>query len=338
MALRFISSCDTGIPLAQYFEAANDSAYGTGSGREGTNSIDGTAAVYSQIRTTKRVAIGGAGDEMIMGWWLEIGDAPFGPEFAAFVFAAMHYAAGGAFGFSATKQISLVCLHDGSLYVRRGNWNGTTIGSAPAGTIGTGTYFVEWHAKISNTEGSSEVRFNDEVVLSFDGADTQNLSSNQLDGAEFVPWRIDDLYVLDPTGPRNNTFLGSRFHAIANPMAAVSAAGFSPGTLARLLSTDSSYNVAAAASVEDACTPTALDATVSRILGVQGAMVGLRDSAGPTIADLVNIGSGTTYGTAHTLGAASDCYFQMRESQPGGSEEWTRAIYNASTRGYSRRA
>lgn len=336
--LRFISSCDTAVPLSQYFEAANDCAYDSGSGREGTSSIVGTAAPYSAIRATKRVTLGGAGNDMTMGWWLDMAGADFGGGFVAFVFAAMHYAAGGAFDFSSTKQLSLICLPDLSIHVRRGNWNGTTIAETEAGAMSSGVFFMEWRAKISNTEGEVELRMNDEIVLQADGLDTQNLSSSLLDGAEWVPWVIDDLYILDPTGPKHTTFLGSRFHCVANPMSAVSAAGFAPGTVARILATDSSNNVAASASTDDLFTPTALDASVSRILAVQGCMVGLRDTAGPTLADAVNTGSGVSYGTAHTLGGSSDAYFEMRESQPGGSEDWTRAIYNASTRGYSRRA
>ena len=185
-----------------------------------------------------------------MGFWLHQ-DVDFTVGgFAAHVFAAIHYTGGAAFNFSSTKQLSLVCLNDGYVMVRRGQWNGTTIGSPSTVQLGFDDYYVEWRVKIDNANGECEVRLNDEVILEVEG-DTQALGTPLIDGVEWVPRRLDDLYVLDPTGPRNNTFLGSRFHVIANPMSAVSAAGFTPGTIANLEATDSDYNEAATAGLED---------------------------------------------------------------------------------------
>lgn len=338
MALGFIASFDTDIPLNQIFDTVTDSQTVAGAGRFGTAAMTESTAAYTTVRCVKYITFSSP-SEVIMGFWLDL--SAYTLSAVANVYASFHYAGTPSFSTS-TKQITLRGSDTGVLKVMRGNWNGTQIGSDSAADIlipANGPVYVEMRCLIHSSAGEVEVRVDDIAVLEISGVNTDNKSSGAIDGVEYIGWTVDDAYALDLSGSRNNDFLGRRFHVIANDMDTASSTAWTAGgasNLASIAAADGTYNTAGSAGLVDLYNPVDLDASVGEILAVQAAMQGLYDSAGPTIADAADIGGGANFGTTQSLTGSSKAYLQMRESQPGGSTQWTRAVYNASTFGYKR--
>lgn len=117
---------------------------------------------------------------------------------------------------SGSLQITLNVTASGQLQLRRGDVNGTTLGTSVT-TMTTNTWhFIEFKVTIGNS-GSYEVRLNGVNILS-GSADTQNTANAfaqtlKLFGAQDssidIRWAYDDLYILDSSGSANIDFLGS---------------------------------------------------------------------------------------------------------------------------------
>lgn len=110
-------------------------------------------------------------------------------------------------------------LPDGSLSVVRTSSPDVVIGRTPPDVVRKeGWYFIEWQAKIDATDGYVIVRVNNVEVLRVEHVKTTgNLTGEMLPNLRAVmfscgtneEWKLDDVYILDSTGPApQNTFLG----------------------------------------------------------------------------------------------------------------------------------
>jgi len=102
-------------------------------------------------------------------------------------------------------QCSVVVNSDGSISVRRGDYNGTVLGTSAASLISPDQWFyVEFKIVIHDSTGSFEVHVDESSILSGSGVDTKNLSDAGVDTVEFrgfytgsINMSIDDVYIED---------------------------------------------------------------------------------------------------------------------------------------------
>jgi hypothetical protein len=102
-------------------------------------------------------------------------------------------------------QCSVVIEDDGSVTVRRGDYNGTIIDQSDAGDVPTDTWvYFEFKIYVHDSSGTYEVRINENTVLSGDTVDTKGGSTAGVDtvnlraessGGGWYYW--DDLYIDD---------------------------------------------------------------------------------------------------------------------------------------------
>jgi len=108
-------------------------------------------------------------------------------------------------GFNASNQI----------FVKRGGWNGTVLGTASGALPVAAWSYVEVKMTIHDTAGAVEVRVNGVPVLLLADVDTRQGGSlgkitNVRIGGNLFSYSAgyDDLYVCDTSGAHNNDFLG----------------------------------------------------------------------------------------------------------------------------------
>lgn len=115
---------------------------------------------------------------------------------------------------AAGPQISCTALSDGSVVIRRGDFNGTSLATSSPGVLTLDQWnYVEFQAKVTNTSGFAEVRINENSVVSYPSGDTQyqsdaTITTVQLSSIGVAVDYVDDWYVVDSLGTANNTFLG----------------------------------------------------------------------------------------------------------------------------------
>jgi hypothetical protein len=134
-------------------------------------------------------------------------------------------------------QVSLVITIFGSLILRRGDFNGTSLAAAAIPNFRADVWFyLEVKSVISNTVGEVEVRVNGVPLITLTAADTQATANSTWDvlGYHFPsanifdlpvefplePVSFDDFYLLDTTGSVNNDFLGNCRVQLQQPDAA----------------------------------------------------------------------------------------------------------------------
>lgn len=120
------------------------------------------------------------------------------------------------------QQQFCVCIDQfGVLRVRRGEANGTVIGTSELDSFQYDQwFFLEVFGNLHNVNGEVEVRVNTKTVLSLVNVDniggtiTSTFDSIRIgwylpQANEVINFRFDDLYFCDPIGLINNTFLGN---------------------------------------------------------------------------------------------------------------------------------
>ena len=117
---------------------------------------------------------------------------------------------------SDTDGMSLSCLVDGTLVVKRGT---TELGRSNLSVINFKRWhWIEFKVVCDNTTGSYEVRVDGNTVVSDTGVDTQVGASAYHDTVELTGmsiWtvktpRFDDLIIMDGSGSSYNDFIGQR--------------------------------------------------------------------------------------------------------------------------------
>ena len=118
---------------------------------------------------------------------------------------------------SSANQLLMYPSADGSLSIKRSGE--AVIESSSPGSVTQNTwYYIEIRAKASNTVGEAEIKIDGTTILNISGEDTLAIGSienwsqikflgddNDLTTEYFL---YDDIYILDLSGAKNNTFLG----------------------------------------------------------------------------------------------------------------------------------
>jgi len=106
---------------------------------------------------------------------------------------------------------------------------GTSTGQTLEGNV---WYYIEVKATIDNTAGAVEIKINETQVLSLTSKDTQVGSNSNAGYVRFSypgpMTRIDDIYICDTSGSKNNDFLGDVRIDVLRPNAAGTYTDFTP--------------------------------------------------------------------------------------------------------------
>jgi hypothetical protein len=211
-------------------------------------------------------------------------------------------------------------------------------------------YYIEVKVTISSTVGAVQVNVSDGVasttVINISGVNTQNTANAtfnyiglQANGHNSL---YDDLYVVTPTGGVSTTFLGeSRVQTIGmntnghsvqwTPLTSTNVSQIDE----TLVDNDTSYNLSATVGQIDTFNPKNLG-TTTPILAVQTVITARKDDVGARSIS-ADIYDGTTdhiNATAHGLSSSYQGFFDIYETDPSTSAQWTQAGFNARQFGY----
>ena len=350
MALLFISGCGEHLTAAQKASSrkwlyCQDCSVASG-GYVSGNCLDAGITSYTRPRCLAEVSPSPS-NKLTIGWrWYYPGTFPIdlpGLGFLPFaVMAALHYSPSAGYS-DLTKQLSVNMTGDGTLYVTRGDIYGVTLGTSAAGVLTGNTWiYLELEAVIHDTAGSFVLRSDNAIVLAVYGVNTSDLGVNAISAFEVMPWRVDDVYALDPSGTdvRFQTFIGKGFHVIAARPAANDVVGFLSATTNYAevddATPDGSMNTTQFADTTDLFQLETVTAT--RVLAVQPNVLAKRASVSQpaTVAPVVKI-DGTSYlGPTQTPDTAVTDARSIWPVSPDDGSAWTAAKVNAARWGYRR--
>ena len=125
---------------------------------------------------------------------------------------------------SGAPQVTLVTNLDGTITAKRGGGNGTVLGTSSALTpvlVANVWQYVEFGLKCNGSTGTVDIRVNGVSVLSLTGQNTQGeatttIGAVQILGANITNY-VQDIYICDSNGSRNNGFLGDVHVSVFNP-------------------------------------------------------------------------------------------------------------------------
>lgn len=227
-------------------------------------------------------------------------------------------------------------------------FNGTTrvfkVVNGLGTVLGTGTtvlntldfYYIELKIVIDNSSGVVQLKINTVDEINVTGQKTQqsgNSSANNFifhSANSFGAWAIDDLYILDNQGSRNNTFLGDVIVEAISPVATGSNTNWTP--------TSGSLNYACAANrdqtlVNTTSTVNAKDTykcgALSRIgSSIAGTCTNVftknSDSTNHTMATVIHAGGSDYNGSTQTVSSTGFKWLSnVNETNPNTSTTWT---------------
>lgn len=247
----------------------------------------------------------------------------------------------------ATAHVTLALSSGGGLNVRRGEHNGTVLGTAGALVLNT-WYFIELKATLSDTVGTVDVRVNGVSTLSLTGQDTKNAGTKTVfdsvllgnsSTAQLVAY-YDDVYFANGAGTVNNNFLGD--------LRVRSLAPSGNGNSSQLLGSDANsidnyllvddptpdtadYVGSATLDQKDTYAFGDLPDTSGTVLGVQVNALATKTDTGVRNLALVTRSGAADYDSADVaLTNGSNLFVQqLRELDPATAAAWTRAAVNA---------
>jgi hypothetical protein len=245
-----------------------------------------------------------------------------------------------------TSHVELWIPISGPFQWRRGG-NATPLGSFTTPMANNQWYYVEARITISDTIGEITWRVDGNVDGSLTNIDTKNAGTNTSFDTVQIGWTtstgsgtpgtmlIDDFYVADTSGSRNNSFLGPIRIQTLSPNAAGSDTGLTPtaGSNYQNVSDQnaSSYNYSAVVGTRDSYNLPDLAVGTSAVLAVRNVVTGQNSDAGAGgFKPVVRSGGTIYYDPTVTVGATSKVYSQaVRETDPATSAAWTVAGVNA---------
>lgn len=220
------------------------------------------------------------------------------------------------------------------------------VATTAAITIGAFVY-LEFKATIDDTTGSFSLRLNGAEVAAGSGIDTRNAGNASVNSVyigfdgnpgSVLTLTVDDLYICDTSGSKNNDFLGDVRVDTLLPTGDGTYKEFTPsaGTDHYALVDETTLNEADYVESDvvgerDSFTTGGLPALVSQtIFGVQvNASAKKSDAGSRSLSTLVRSGTTDSEGSASALSTSTTTLTQMFENDPDGSVAWTEAKVNA---------
>jgi hypothetical protein len=208
--------------------------------------------------------------------------------------------------------------------------------------------FLEVKATIADSGGLVQVRLDGTQVLSFTG-DTRNAGTAEIATVRFSnhhissgnrhTLRLDDVYVCDTSGGRNDDFLGDVKVVTLRPNADTAQVDFTPSTgsvhYALVAEApdddgDASYVESGTVGHKDLYGYQDLTGSPAAIMAVQVATVARKDDAGSrSLRAVLKSGATTANGTTRVLGTSYALYDGRFEVDPATGAAWTKAGVDA---------
>lgn len=247
----------------------------------------------------------------------------------------------------------ILTAYRGGTYISTGT--GTVLGAASTALTAGVFNYIEVLITIANTTGRVEIRRNGSPILSLTNIDTQQGSTagwNVLQigrSASTADVRlIDDLYVLDGSGPAPwNDFLGDIRVDVRYPTAEGASSQWTPSTgtdNALLLdetapNDDTDYTSTSTAGQKDSFIVQDAPVAGAAILGVQVNLAAKKTDAGAcSLAPIVRHSGIDNQGTDNNPSTSYTYLIQTYGPNPGTGAQWTEADFNAAEFGYIRTA
>ncbi|MGE0108237.1 MAG: hypothetical protein AB7S81_00515 [Bdellovibrionales bacterium] len=248
----------------------------------------------------------------------------------------------------ATSSVQLtLCLTNGVIQLYRGD--GSVLLTTAAQTLQAGVWnYIEVKAVIADTNGTFEVRVNEQVWATYTG-DTKYSSSLatartiRFGCASWVGTGFHDLYICDGTGNTNNDYLGDCRIDTLYPDGQGSNAAFTPvGSTANWenvdetpADADTSYNTSDVVGDVDTFSFDDLGTNGNVIHGAQINLMARKDDAGPRILRAIALNDGTIHeGSNISLSDSYLIYRHIWEQNPSAATSWTETDINAAEFGY----
>jgi hypothetical protein len=222
---------------------------------------------------------------------------------------------------------------------------GTVLATATGVLTATSWNYLELRATIADAGGRATVRVNGNTVIDFTGDTRNGGTSASMDFVQLLSqatggsnqYYVDDLYVLDATGPApNNDFLGDVRVVTLTPTGAGNTTGLTPSTGANWSCVDelpysaSDFVSASAAGAKDTYACADLPAGTAAVYGVQLGAIAKKTDAGTRSLKTVVRRAGTDYSDAGTALATSDsALLRLLSTDPSTGAAWTPANVNA---------
>jgi hypothetical protein len=325
MALRFVDSCGDHYSTAQPGRKWNiTSGPGTvqaGGGRRGTNGLSlANTVIFGKVLDAQAT--------WIVGMSLKLATmATFGTGTLIALYD------------NATEQMSLRMDAAGHLIASRA---GATLGTSVA-VFTVGEHYLEFKVLISDTVGTYEIRLDGVNVLSGSAADTKNTANATADTIRFGDSFLnstpvmDDVYICDGTGARNNNFLGDVRVDCLFPSGAGANTGLTPNTGTNFgavdettANDDTDYVSSAVVGTKDTYAFGDLSHNPVSVFGVQVVMTAKKDDAGArSIASVTRSAGADTDGASQAVSTAYTMYREIIEQNPNGPADWTKTTVNA---------
>lgn len=237
---------------------------------------------------------------------------------------------------------------DQLLRIYRGTQTGTLLATSGQALPIQVWAHLELKATIADSGGQVEVRLDGAQVLSFSG-DTRNAGTAEIATVRFSTHlvstgnrhllRLDDVYLCDTSGSRNNDFLGDVKVVTLRPNADTAQADFTPSTGSVHYSLvaeapdddgDASYVESGTVGHKDLYGYQDLTGTPAAILALQLATVARKDDAGSrSLRAVLKSGATTANGATRVLGTSYTLYDDRFEADPATGAAWSKAGVDA---------
>ncbi len=245
-----------------------------------------------------------------------------------------------------TETMGVWYKTDGNLEVRRGSTILATTTGAPV-TLDT-WHLIEFKTTIDNTTGSYTLKVNGAIELTATGVDTQETGDAFVNGCRFFgvfgatvarQFTLDDIYILDNTGIKNNNFIGEQKVVVMFPDADGSSSDFTPSAGDNFAAIDENPRDDDTTHVESATSThvdlnSFADQTLNQIIGVQINTVARFDTGAADIKLKTKSGATTDTGPSEAAAASYANHYRILEDDPNTSNNWTETNLNASEFGF----
>lgn len=246
----------------------------------------------------------------------------------------------------ATIHVAIALSTNFEFIVRRGS-GGTELGRTATNVIGALAWnYVEFKVTLSDTVGAVAIKVNGATVLNLTGLDTKNGGTKTVfEGVAFWDdfmangiW-VDDLYLCNGAGARNNDFLGDCSVETIFPTGNGAHSDFlgSDGNsvdnyqLVDETPPDATdYVGSGSVAATDTYGYGNLTHTVGSVAGVVVRSYAAKSDTGPrSLSAVVRSGGSDASGSAHVLGTGYTPWHDVFEQNPIGPADWTISSVNA---------
>lgn len=262
--------------------------------------------------------------------------------FAFWINGVMQVATFCAFQDAGTTQVDLRTTATGAVQITR---NGTVLATTTNVLLPNAWYYLEFQATIDSISGAVMLKVwngpGAGIWASASGVNTRFTGNSSMNGVSLMKFTFDDFYCLNPSGTRNNNFLGESriFTSLANADSASTGTNllWTPDTGTAHFSRVNEASPDDDTSYVFSSTPGQIDtykrASISptgTIMAVQVTLTSRKDDVGPrTIAAAYRSSGGTNFaGSNMTPATTYGMPRQIWEADPATTATWTVTAVN----------